>query len=112
MKKQNIEIADKMVLTTDIDGDTYYVHPLFNFIGSNVKGDLIDLISCKKIRGIKKDKHIEVMIGGWGYNFTYYKKHVIVYECHFGALLDESTEIKHVDSNKHNNDISNLEILN
>lgn len=43
--------------------------------------------------------------------YGYVLAHRVIMENHLGRLLDKSEVVHHLDGNKHNNDISNLEVL-
>jgi hypothetical protein len=62
-----------------------------------------------------KGKHLEPKIDGNGYYYvcpyTKYTLHRFVYECANGLMIPKGKEIDHIDNNKQNNKISNLQLL-
>ena len=93
------------------DNEHYKSHPALTDYVANVDGDVL-----------KKSNHLQVLgsttITGYNQltltttdgNKCYKQRHVFVYEC-FNGLVPEGHEIDHIDNNKSNNKLSNLQCL-
>ena len=97
--------------TTKITEKLIYIHPRYTQRGCYNAGNIINIMSNQPVKGIKKKDFIEVVLGGWGLPWTRYKKHEFAYECYSGYILTEGSYVKHIDLNKQNNSLTNLELV-
>lgn len=93
------------------DNEHYKSHPVLTDYVANMNGDVL-----------RKDNHIHVLGSktNTGYNHLtlttidgnkcYKMRHVFVYEC-FNGIVPDGHEIDHIDNNKNNNKLSNLQCL-
>jgi hypothetical protein len=86
-------------------------HPVFTDYASDIDGNIYSL-KFNKVKEITKVKH------GRGYHQfclhngfpKMYLVHRFVYECHNGIIKD-SLQCHHIDHNKHNNSLDNLQVV-
>ena len=91
--------------TISIKGRTYYCHPIYNKYAVNGFSPIIDVV--------KKENYFGVEIYD-GYSFVKmgkenYPLHNFVWEC-FNGIIPEGKVVVHIDGNKRNNVISNLDL--
>ena len=90
----------------------FYTHPIYNRYSSSKKGQIFS----KKHRIILKP-NVKKGNGGYLHFFahndngrTFYSVSRFVYECFKGTIPDDK-EVDHIDNNKENNSIKNLQLL-
>ena len=91
--------------TISIEGRTYYCHPIYDKYAVNGFSPILDVV--------KKEHYFGVVIYD-GYSFVKmgkenYPLHNFVWEC-FNGIVPEGKVVVHIDGNKRNNVISNLDL--
>jgi HNH endonuclease len=93
------------------DNDNYRTHPVLSSYIADVKGEVF-----------RKDNHLQITGSNQATGYNHLKlttndgntchkmRHVFVYECFYGIVPD-GYEIDHIDRNKLNNELSNLQCL-
>ena len=91
---------------------TFYIHPIYNLYGASKDGQILG----KKRKKILK---LNVNKGNAGYLYfiacnnngrKFYSVSRFVYEC-FNGIIEDDKEVDHIDNNKENNNIKNLQLL-
>ena len=89
----------------------YFVHPIFDLYASDENGNVIDIIKKIPNQGIKKNNgYMFCSIRKYGGQQKMYNVHRFVWECHNG-LIPEGKVIDHINSNKEDNRLCNLQLI-
>ena len=90
----------------------FYIHPIYNRYAASKEGQIFG----KKHKIILK-QNVNKGNGGYLHFFAYnekgrrfYSVARFVYEC-FNGIIEDDKEVDHIDNNKNNNKINNLQLL-
>jgi hypothetical protein len=98
-------------ITRILDNEQYQSHPVLNNYVANVYGDVLRKSDHIQILGSKANTgYNQLTLTTTDGNKCYKQRHVFIYEC-FQGLVPKGHEIDHIDNNKTNNKLSNLQCL-
>ena len=99
--KQNVEIKC----------DKFYYHQIYTNFGANKYGQIFNKKTNRCSIGILQPSgYMKITLSQIGSQIKTFRVHRFVYECIKGDI-PEGMEINHIDSNKQNNCINNLELM-
>ena len=105
----NNKLIDTENGTLEMFDNTWYIHPLYKGWASSESGDIL-YISKKKILKPKMTDMGFVIYVSYKYEFVLKLVHEFVFEI-FNDIEEVNGTIKHIDGNKANNSINNLELV-
>ena len=90
--------------------EVFHYHQIFTNFGANKDGQIYNKKTKKVSIGLKKSSgYMGITLQQIGFKKKNYYIHRLVYEC-FHGLIPDKMQINHIDSNKQNNCIDNLEV--
>jgi hypothetical protein len=114
-RRSNIEYTERKLMFTnkhlknlpeDIDGQ----HPLFKNYKANKNGDIYNIITDKIIKGCITPNGYNSITLKYNNKSITKQAHIFIYEC-FNEIIEKGYEIDHIDTNKLNNNLENLQLL-
>ena len=98
--------------TITINNCVYKMHPIFNLHAGSKDGKIIHIIKQVPHKGKKNNVgYMRINVRKHGQSgFKNYQIHRFIWECWRGVIAD-GKEIDHIDNNKENNHLSNLQLL-
>ena len=98
------------MLTLNINDCLYNVHPIYDLYAADKNGNIINIVNKKKFKGNKKKNgYLKCMVRKHRGSAKNYHVHRFVWECFNGII--EKKVVDHINNNKEDNSLSNLELL-
>ena len=88
----------------------YYVHPVYDLYASDKNGNVINLIKKVPNKGYNNRGYLRTSVRKYGGRYKGYLVHRFVWEC-FNGIIPEEKEIDHINNNKKDNRLCNLQLL-
>ena len=94
-----------------VDKCVYSVHPVYDLYASDENGNIIHILKKIPTKGNKqRNGYMGCRIRKYGGGFESYKIHRFIYEC-FNGLIPEGKVIDHINNDKEDNRLCNLQLL-
>jgi len=94
-----------------IDKCVYFVDPIYDLYASSKDGNVINIIKRVPHKGNKTYiGYLNVCVKKYGNKQKTYQVHRFVWEC-FNGVIPDGKEIDHINSNKEDNRLCNLQLL-
>ena len=102
----------KKLMAIFMDGCVYQIHPLYDLYSACIDGKIIHIIRQVPNAGYKQHNgYLQCKVRKYGEkNQKGYRIHRFVWECYNRLILDDKV-IDHVNDNKDNNRLRNLQIM-
>lgn len=92
--------------------ENYKIHPVYNlYCGNGETGQVMHLLKQKIIKENPNAEYFLVSVSGVGIKAKTISTHQFIWECYKGIIDKSKGQIDHIDDNKHNNKISNLQFI-
>ena len=93
------------------NGKNFFIHPVYKKYAANEDGEIIHVKLRKPRKGnLKKTGYLSITIYLEKNRNKNYSSHRFVYECFYG-LIEKNKQINHINSNRVDNRIKNLEVV-
>ena len=94
-----------------IDNYVYFVHPVYDLYASDENGNIIHILKKVPFKGSKTDKgYLNLSVRKYGSKQKSYRSHRFTWEC-FNGEIPNGKEIDHINNNKEDNRLCNLQLL-
>lgn len=92
--------------------ENYKVHPVYNlYCGNGETGQVMHLLKLKPIKENRTATYYQVSVRAIDGKPKSIYTHRFIWECYNGVIDKTKGEIDHIDNNKHNNKLSNLQLI-
>jgi hypothetical protein len=114
-RRSNIEYVERKTNFTNTflnelpRGDIYGQHPLYTHYKADKNGTIYNIITKRIVKGTTVGGYQALHVKYNGRSITK-QAHVFIYEC-FNDIVEKGYEIDHIDNNKLNNALQNLQAL-
>ena len=97
--------------TITINNCVYSVHPIYDLYAGSEDGNIINIIKKVPNKGNKqRDGYMRISVRKYGGMQKRYRVHRFIYEC-FNGVIPEGKEIDHINNNKEDNRLCNLQLM-